>query len=279
MIDRKNKINRKMYAFNAWNLSSAKSIVKIAKKLDRVIYLQISSKVFKTLNPYEFIIDLKNYMDRNNITAIVHLDHSSDLDEIRIAIDAGWDSVMFDGSNLSIDENIYKSNKVINLAKEKNVLVEGEIGKIYRTSSSSLQAEENNVSIEDIKKYLNATNLDLLAVAIGTKHGQYGCDVPNINYNLIHEISKISNIPFVVHGGSELTCEVLSKLWKFDNVKKINISTDLKQSYRRAITDAILENELSEEGFNPMEIERRIENYISNCITYKMKVLEELNYE
>jgi len=113
-------------------------------------------------------------------------------------------------------------------------------------------------------------------VAIGTAHGQYGANKPNINYELLGQIANLTKIPFVVHGGSELSDETLKKLWKFENVKKINISTDIKQAYRKGILESIKQGLLEEKGFDVLRVKKQIYESIKSITISKLKVLEEI---
>lgn len=264
------------FAFNIWDITSAKAVIDAAKEKDSPIFLQISSKVFNEINPEEFIYVIKDYINKTNTNVLVHLDHSSDIDQIQKAIEIGWDSVMYDGSHLSIDDNINNTNKVLNIAQKYNVLVEAEIGQVKGVEDDKYIDQESIVFLEDVQYFVSHTNVDMLAVAIGTAHGQYGKNMPNIDYILLNQIEKIINIPFVVHGGSELSNETLKKLFSHKNVKKINISTDLKQAYRLGIVNSSQIGLLDEKGFNPIRIEKQIYESIKQVAISKLEVLKEI---
>ena len=264
------------FAFNVWDLDSAKAVIDAAIEKERPIFLQISSKVFNKINHEEFIYIMKNYILDNRADAIIHLDHSRNIEQVHRAIEAGWDSVMYDGSHLALAENIAKTAKVVEIAKKRNVLVEGEIGQVLGVEDDIRVDKEVQITIEDIERFITLTDVDLLAVAIGTAHGQYGENKPNINYELLGQIENLTKIPFVVHGGSELTDETLKKLWTFENVKKINISTDIKQAYRKGILDSMRQGLLEEKGFDALRVEKQIYETIKSVAVSKLKVLEEI---
>lgn len=182
----KNNLNmQKHFAFNVWSVNSAKAIIDASLEMKQTIFIQVSAKVFDEIDTEEFILSVKKYIHKKNASVIVHLDHSKDINQIRNAINLGWDSVMIDGSHLPLKENIALTNRVVDLAKTKNVLVEAEIGQIKGVEDGIIVDRETSVSIEDVQNFVSSTNVDLLAVAIGTAHGQYGEMQPNINYTLL----------------------------------------------------------------------------------------------
>ena len=264
------------FAFNVWDIDSAKAVIDACREKERPIFLQVSSKVFNIINPQEFIAVIKNYISNDKVEVLIHLDHSRDINQIERAIEAGWDSVMYDGSHLPLEENIANTVKVVEIAKKKNVLVEAEIGQVLGVEDDISVDKVVQITIEDIERFVTMTGIDLLAVAIGTAHGQYGANIPNINYKLLGQIAKLTNLPFVVHGGSELSDETLKKLWAYENVKKINISTDIKQAYRKGILESMKQGLLEEKGFDALRVEKKIYESIKSVAISKLKVLEEI---
>lgn len=267
---------QKRYAFNVWDINSAKAVIDAAIGKERPIFLQISSKVFDEIDSDEFITSTKNYIFKNKADVIIHLDHSRDIEQICRAIELGWDSVMYDGSHLSIEDNIFNTMKVVKIANKHKVLVEGEIGQVLGVEDDISVDKEVKITIEDIERFITLTGIDLLAVAIGTAHGQYGGNKPNINYELLGQIANLTKVPFVIHGGSELSDETLKKLWTFENVKKINISTDIKQAYRKGILESMRKGLLEEKGFDALRVEKQIFETIKSVAVSKLKVLEEI---
>ena len=268
------RILKKHFAFNVWNINSAKAVIDAAVECNQTIFLQISSKVFDEIEIEEFTSVIKNYISRKNASVIIHLDHSKDIKQIERAINLNWDSVMFDGSNLPLEKNIEITNEVTKLAHNKNVMVEAELGIIKGEEDGISYENDVFVKIDDIQKFVSSTNIDLLAVAIGTSHGQYNGKEPSINYDLLGNITRLVSVPFVVHGGSELSNETLIKLLKYRNVSKINISTDIKQAYRMGLINASNQNLLNEKGFDPKKVERLIHDSIKKKAISKLKNLE-----
>ena len=268
-------IRHKMYAFNVWDIETAIAIIDASVEEKQPIFIQISSKIFYRIHFQGFIYVIKKYITKVKANVIIHLDHSRDINQIVEAIDAGFDSVMYDGSNLNLQENIINTAKVVNLAKNKNVLVEGEIGQILGVEDDININEETPFSIQDVEKFVTSTGINLLAVAVGTSHGHYE-KTPKINYEMIYKVSKISKIPFVVHGASGLSNEILKSLWNISNVKKINISTDVKLAYREGILTSKRLGLLDEIKFDATKVKCQIYESIKDLAISKLKVLKEI---
>ena len=266
-------LDNQCFAFNVWDIESAKAVVDGASDMGCPIYLQMSARVFDSIDISEFIDVIKRYINTKEIDVVLHLDHSRDMDQLIKAIDMGWDSVMFDGSHLSLSENVEMTNKISKYARDKGVMLEAEIGAIAGVEDDIESSTTEIVHIDEVSQFIAEVRVDLLAVAIGTAHGQYGTSTPKIQYELIDDIYKISEIPFVVHGGSELSHVELKRLFSHRNVKKINISTDIKQAYRNGILESLELGLLEEPGFDATKINSKIYESIKNCVIDKLKVL------
>ncbi len=136
------------------------------------------------------------------VDVVLHLDHAKDYDEIRKAIDAGYSSVMFDGSSLPLKENILGTKRVVEYA-ENGVSVEAELGTVGGTEDG-IAVEPKDACYtdpEDAVEFVKQTGIDALAVAIGTNHGQYKSKT-NINFERLKEIKEVVDIPLVIHGGT-----------------------------------------------------------------------------
>lgn len=264
----------KFFAFNVWDIKSAVAVIDTSLEMNIPIFLQVSASVYSQIDVKGFIDFTKEYIARKNAKVILHLDHSKNVEQIFEAIDLGWDSVMFDGSTLSLEDNISNTNQVSNYAKKENILVEAELGIIGNVKEHLDEQDKATIPTTMIEEFIRATNIDMLAIPIGTAHGQYNDEIPVINHAFIKEIDMTFDIPLVVHGGSELPLTELEKLIQHQNVKKINISTDIKQAYRKGILDSEKNNLLIEEGFNALLVEREIYKSIKNVVKEKLTVLE-----
>jgi fructose-bisphosphate aldolase class II len=157
------------------------------------------------------------------IPVAVHLDHGLTIATIEQALDIGFTSVMFDGSHLSLQENIDRTLKIVELAKSYGASVEAEIGQVGGSEDSSQEIEMMITSVEDAKKFFEATQVDALAVAIGNAHGLYK-DKPQLQFKRLQDISKNVSVPLVLHGGSGITRADFRKCVHY-GIKKINVQT------------------------------------------------------
>jgi len=179
-----------------------------------------------------------------NVPVCIHLDHGGSFEQIMLAIQSGFTSVMIDGSTLPFEENIALCKKVVEAAQPVNVSVEGELGTIGSTDS---EAEYGTDAIiytdpEDVVKFVNATGVDTLAIAIGTSHGIYPKGmIPELKLELLKEIKSMVSIPLVLHGGSNNPDKEIGEAVTL-GVNKINISSDIKVAYhdkmREVLADA-----------------------------------------
>lgn len=267
-----NYINRGQYfAFNVWDINSAKAIIDAASIVRKDVIIQTSMKAFSVIDLEEFYFFVKNYSKRKDIKAFLHLDHCRDIKMIETAIRNGWDSVMIDASARSLVDNILLTNEITKVAHSEEVLVEAEVGQIIGTEDDLSVRTAGVAKIEDIKEFIDKTSVDMLAIAMGTAHGLYE-GKPDIRYELISKVENYSDIPLVVHGGTGLSDEILLKLLKYKNIKKINISTDVKQAYRRGIIESSERNLLREKGFDPLEVNRIIHDEMCSMAVDKMKL-------
>ncbi len=180
------------------------------------------------------------------VPVVIHLDHGSSLEQIMTAIRAGFTSVMIDASELPLDQNIAACREVAALAHAVNVSVEGELGTIGELDEEAEAGAEEVIFVdpEEVKTFVDATDVDTLAVAIGTSHGLYPKDMkPEIRLDLLQAINAKVDIPLVLHGGSGNPDEEIARSVEL-GICKINISADMKNAFyqkcREVLQDPIL---------------------------------------
>lgn len=159
-----------------------------------------------------------------------HLDHSRSVELCKKAVDAGYHSVMIDASLLSLEENILQSKEVVEYAHARGVLVEAEIGHILgRGVEGTYEAEDFLVQVEDAVAMARETNVDYLAVGIGTAHGFYKSE-PKINIQRLKEVNEAVDIPLVLHGGTGVPYEIVKECIR-NGMSKANFGTLLHATY------------------------------------------------
>lgn len=261
------------FAFNIWDIPSAKAVMDAAGEIKRPLILQTSMKAFALMDLEEMRFFVTSYARKKETPVYLHLDHCKKMEMIKQAMDAGWDSVMIDASERPLDENIELTNYVTELAHARNILVESEVGQVSGVEDDITVNGTGVARMEDIEKFLKQTEVDMLAIAMGTAHGQYK-GTPHLHYNLLGQTGELTQIPLVIHGGTGLSDDMFRRLLSYRNVKKINISTDVKQAYRRGIDTCYQEQLLQKQDFDPLRVTSRIHDAIFRMAMEKLVLLD-----
>lgn len=219
-------------AFNMIDYNSARAVVEGAAELDAPIIVQVSVKTIKHWG-HQPIADWVHSLARDvSIPVALHLDHCKDLDVIQGCIDAGWTSVMFDGSALPFSENLAETRKAYDMATAANVGLEAEIGAIGGTEDDKFVAEDEAI-LADVDECITfcaeLPELAVFAPAIGTAHGFYK-GTPNIAYDRLERITDTIDIPIALHGGTGLSDEQFHRCIT-SGCSKVNISTMHKKQF------------------------------------------------
>lgn len=252
--------------FNINNLEWTKYILEECDKNNSPVILGVSESAVKYMGGYNTVSSLVQALIKDlNITIPValHLDHGSSYESSKKAIDAGFTSVMIDASHLDIDKNIEITKQVVDYAHNHNVSVEAEIGIITKGTNNNKYA-----SVEECIKLYNNTNIDSLAPSVGSMHGLYK-EKPNLNFELIKEISNKLNIPLVLHGGTGIPDEDIKKAIQ-NGITKININTELQVKWSKGIKEYIENNK---EVYDPRKIISSGEENIKKVIQDKLHIL------
>ena len=150
---------------------------------------------------YEYAaMQMKFFADRAKVPVAIHLDHGGSVDACKKAIDAGFTSVMIDGSHGALEENIRLAKQVVAIAKPQAVSVEAEVGELQKLNPDGSMSEMKNLSDPlEVSRMSRETGIDFLAVGIGNAHGFYK-DAPNIRFDLLEKLAAASAVPLVLHG-------------------------------------------------------------------------------
>lgn len=236
-------------AFNVHNLEDVQAVVNGASELQSPVIIMVSESALNYAGA-EFIANIvKTAAKKVKIPVALQLDHGKSLDVAKLAIDVGFSAVMIDGSHLPYDENVALTRQVVEYAHKYGCSVEGELGRIG--------GKEDDLAVRDddarftnplqVERFITETEIDILAPAVGTAHGLYKGEA-RIDFPRLAEIRQKSEIPLALHGGSDLSDEIITEIMR-SGVEKINVGTDLKI----AITSGIKEHLL----INPSEMEPR----------------------
>lgn len=227
-------------SFSARNTFLIEYILKAAQETKSPVIVQISANEFNwfDVTAKEFAERFYDIHEQYEGEAILHLDHTKDISIIKDAIDAGFKSVMIDASQKSFEENICITKEVVEYAHAHGVQVEAELGKIGATDKVETDNDEcMYTDPEEAREFVERTQVDTLAVSIGTAHGVYPVKNPKIDLNRLKDIRKKVDIPLVLHGGSGLPAETVKEAIKVSGggVSKINIATDLELAFLNSL--------------------------------------------
>ena len=231
-----------VYHFNINNLEWAKIILEECNKLNVPVILGASEGAIKYMGGYNVVTSMvkaliKDLNIQNDVC--LHLDHGSSFESCKLAIDAGFTSVMIDASKLELPDNIRETKRVVDYAHPKNVTVEAEIGHVGGMEDD-VKSTIQLADYDECVRFVNETGIDSLAPAIGTVHGIYKGEL-NIDYDLIKKLYDNINIPLVMHGGSGLDLSILRKAIHC-GISKINVNSDIQDVWHEEVVKFINEN-------------------------------------
>lgn len=225
----------KEYAVGAFNVISHDMVEEIlnasAEKKVPVI-LSVAEVHFKYLDLNKFIPYIKNRILQHSEPVTLHLDHGQSYETVMKAINLGFTSVMYDGSTLPFEENIEKTRQVVQAAHAANISVEAELGHVAGGEGDIKNGTEVNKNLftkaEEANEFVERTDVDALAVAVGTVHGLYK-GKPDLDFDRLSKIRKNVDVPLVLHGGSGLSDQDFKRAVEH-GINKINYFTGNSQA-------------------------------------------------
>jgi len=220
-------------AFNVFDFDGISGVADAAAELRLPVYLQFSAATVRRYGAGKLIklVDVAVGDSRNFIQ--VHLDHCTDLTLIQDCIDSGWDSVMGDFSHLPVTENIENMLRIKELVGGRPVEIEGELGQVAGVEDGHGEGGGSFVNLAEVRRFVDETNVDLLAVGIGNAHGFY-TSTDSIDINLLKKVyQEVPDQKLVLHGGTGIESNKVKEMKNY-GIHKINISTALKDAYLKA---------------------------------------------
>ncbi len=279
-------------AFNVNNMEIIQAIVDAASEANSPVILQASASAIKYagINYLMKMVEAATEV-HPNVPIAIHLDHGPDFDTCKMCIDAGFTSVMIDGSKYDFEENVRVTKEVVDYAHSKGVVVEAELGKLAGIE------DEVNVDSKDAmytdpeqaEEFVRRTGCDSLAIAIGTSHGAYKFKgEAKLRFDILKEIKKrIPNTPIVLHGASSVIPELVEMCNTYGGnipgakgvpdeilleagrlgVSKINVDTDLRLAMTAAIRKVFVEDP---SAFDPRKYLTPARDLIKETVKHKM---------
>lgn len=266
---------RERFAIPAFNYSDeweACAIIESAEELNSPVMIATNMQVIST-HGVKYLGEFGGFKaESSKVPVINHLDHCVDSAVCKRAIDAGYKSVMIDGSHLPLDENIEVVRDIVEYGKANDVAVEGEIGRIRGNNAEGVYIGDNFlVEIEDVIKFVNSVSVSSLAVGIGNAHGFYK-GKPNLNFRRLSEVKEAVSVPLVLHGGSGLSRENIRDAIS-NGICKVNVGTHIHYTYLCAARNELNKNPEATNVVNTMqsvkeEIKTVVKEWIFTCMSY-----------
>lgn len=284
-------------AFNINNMEIIQGVTRAASKLNSACILQVSKSALKYAGAEYLMAMVDAAIKETGIDVAVHLDHGPDLETVKEVIDAGFTSVMFDGSHFEYEENVAKTKEVVEYAHAKGVTVEAELGMLAGIEDD-VNVDAANATFTDPDQavdFIQRTGIDSLAIAIGTSHGAYKFKgEAKLRFDILEDITKkledagIHNFPIVLHGASSVDKELVDTCNEFGGkiagasgipadmlrkaasmaVCKINMDTDLRLACTAAIRKTFGEKP---DAIDPRAYLGLAKEYVENIVTDKIK--------
>jgi len=275
------KARKEKYAvgqFNINNLEWTKAILLTAEENKSPVILGVSEGAGKYMGGFKTVVGMVNgLLEGLKITVPValHLDHGS-YDGAHAAMEAGFSSIMFDGSHYAIDVNVAKTTELVNLAHSKGVSLEAEVGSIGGEEDGVVGAGE--VADPNECKMIADLGVDMLAAGIGNIHGKYPENWQGLNFDVLAEISEITApMPLVLHGGTGIPEEMIKKAISL-GVSKINVNTECQLAFAAATRKYVEEGkDLQGKGFDPRKLLAPGFEAIKATVKEKMELFGSIN--
>lgn len=259
--------------FNINNLEWTKAILLTAEELKSPVILGVSEGAGKYMGGYNVVVGMVNGMlkDLNiSVPVALHLDHGS-VEGCYKCLDAGFSSIMFDGSHYPIDENIEKTKELVKLAHSKGVSIEAEVG--------SIGGEEDGVvgmgecADPDECKMIADLGVDFLAAGIGNIHGVYPENWQGLSFETLDAIQKKTGVlPLVLHGGTGIPSDMIKKAIDL-GVSKINVNTECQLAFAKATREYVEAGKDREgKGFDPRKLLAPGFEAIKNTVREKIEL-------
>ncbi len=264
--------------FNINNLEWTKAILLTAEELRSPVILGVSEGAAEYMTGFKTVSAMVNAMiDGLNITVPValHIDHGT-YEGAKKAIEAGFSSIMFDGSHYSIDENVEKTTELVSICGRLGLSLEAEVGAIGGEEDGVIGKGE----IADADECARIANLGvtMLAAGIGNIHGIYPANWQGLDFGALAKIrEKTGNLPLVLHGGTGIPDEMVKKAISL-GVAKINVNTECQLFFQRATRKYIEEGkDLVGKGFDPRKLLAPGVKAIKECVREKMQLFGSVN--
>jgi fructose-bisphosphate aldolase, class II len=263
---------------NINNLEWIKSTLEEVQELQSPVILGVSEGAAKYMGGYKNVMSMvKGLIEFLGVTVpvAVHLDHGT-FEGAKKALDAGFTSIMFDGSHYPFAENLEKTKEVVAMCHAKGVSVEAEVGSIGGEEDGVVGMGE--IADPEECRLIASTGVDMFAAGIGNIHGMYPSDWKGLNFDVLTEVSNVTGgVPLVLHGGSGIPDDMVKKAIAL-GVSKINVNTECQIAFANATREYILAGlDLKGKGFDPRKLLKPGCEAIKQVIRTKFELFGSIN--
>ncbi len=228
-------------AFNVENMEMVRAVISAAEEMNSPVILQTTPGTLRYESPAMFAAMASAAADKSSAKIAMHLDHGDSFQRAQQVLQAGYTSVMIDGSRLPLEENIALSSRVTELCHAAGIPVEAELGKVGgKEDDISVEGETPFTDPAEAVEFVKRTAVDSLAVGIGTSHGIYQGE-PHVDLDVLSQIRSVVDIPLVMHGTSGVPDETVAKAVRL-GICKVNYATELRIAFSDAVKQYLAEH-------------------------------------
>ena len=260
-------------AFNVENMEMAMAVISAAEEMKSPVIIQTTPGTIKYASVELYLANVAALAKQVSVPVAMHLDHGNSYELASKAFRAGYTSIMIDGSHEAFDENVAISAKVVEFCKPNNVSVEAELGRVGGKEDDLEVAEGNPYTDpEEARLFVERTNVDSLAIGVGTSHGVYTGPIV-VSTQTVADIAKVVSVQLVLHGTSGVPDETVKECVK-NGICKVNYATDLRIAFTKGVKEYMAENP---NAFDPKKYNALGMKYVSDYVKQKMEVVGSVN--
>lgn len=274
ILDKANRGGYAVGAFNVNNMEILQAVVAAAEEENSPVIVSTSEGAISYAGIDYLSTMVRLAAQKASVPVCLHLDHGTTYETIMQCIANGWTSVMIDGSHAPFEENVRLTKEVVKVAHACGVSVEAELGRLGGVEDNISVSEKDArfTDPDEAVSFVEQTDVDSLAIAIGTAHGMYKGE-PNLDMARLEKIKKMLGIPIVLHGASGVPEEQITRAIEL-GVNKINIDTDVRLAFRDGVKSVITD---SPEVYDPRKICKPAKEAMKAVVKAKIKWFKSSN--
>lgn len=266
-------------AFNVGNLETLRAIAQAAANKKSPIIIESSPGETKWMDADNVVDMARNYSQKFGIPIIVNLDHATEYEDCVMAVEAGYDLIHLDGSKLSYEENVELTKKVVELVKQKGLVVEGELDHIGGSSTihaGKASDEAGKIPMTEASRaaeFVKQTGIDIFAAFIGNVHGLYLGETKQLDIERLKQINQATGAFLSLHGSSGIPDDQVKAAIE-NGIVKVNLNTEIRQIYKDTLEKVLKENP---EEYAMYKIEQPILDEIQKLVEHKIELFGSSN--